>query len=76
MEQSKSNDQRPRLRRTIVLCTICVCASGFGLFLARPIAGHFRMFSPWVLPAIAVGVLTILAVVALIVLPMITSRRA
>ena len=76
MQQPKSHEQRPRLRRTIVLGTICVCVSGFGLFLARPIAGQFRMSSPWVLPAIAVGILTILAVVALIVLPKITSRRA
>jgi hypothetical protein len=34
------------------------------------------MSSPWILPAIAVGILTILVVVALIVLPKITSRRA
>jgi Mg2+/Co2+ transporter CorB len=76
MAQPKSTDQTQRLRRTIVLGTICVCASGLGLILARPIAAQFRMSSPWILPAIAVGILTILVVIALIVLPKITSRRA
>jgi hypothetical protein len=76
MQQRKSANQTPRLRRTIVLGTVCVCASGLGLFLARPIAAQFRMSSPWILPAIAVGILTILVMIALIVLPRITSRRA
>jgi hypothetical protein len=75
MDDHKPEDRRPRLRRTIVLCILCVGASGLGLILARPIAAQFRMSSPWILPALAVGILTILVVVALIVLPMITARR-
>jgi hypothetical protein len=70
----KSADQGPRLRRTIVLCTICVGASGLGMILAHPIAARFRMSSPWVLPAIAVGVLLVLVITALLMLPRITSR--
>lgn len=76
MDERKSADQRPRLRRTIVLCTICVGASGLGLILAHPIAAQFRMSSPWVLPAIAAGVLLVLVTIALLVLPRITSRRS
>jgi len=76
MEERKSADPKPRLRQAIILCTICVTASGFGMFFAHPVAARFRMSSPWVLPAIAVATLIILAVVALIVLPRITSRRA
>jgi hypothetical protein len=71
-----SADQGSRLRRSIILCTICVGASGLGLLLARPIAAQFRMSSPWVLPAIAVAVLTVVVALALIVLPKITSRRS
>ena len=75
MEVPKSAESGPRLRRTILLCTICVGASGLGLILAHPIAAQFRMSSPWVLPAIAVGLLLLLVSIALLVLPGITSRR-
>jgi membrane protein CcdC involved in cytochrome C biogenesis len=75
MVERKSADQRPRLWRSIVLCTVFVSASGLGMFLARPLTAQFRTSSPWVLPAIIVGVLTILVIVALIVLPKITLRK-
>jgi hypothetical protein len=75
MVERQSADQRPRLRRSIVLCAVFVCASGLGMFLARPLTAQFRSSAPWVLPAILVGVLTILVIVALIVLPKITLRK-
>jgi hypothetical protein len=73
MPERQSADHRPRLRRAIVLCTICVGASALGMILAHPIAAQFRSASPWILPAIAVGVLLVLAVLALIVLPRLPS---
>jgi hypothetical protein len=74
MAEHRSGDQKPRLRQAIILCTVFVGASGLGLFLARPIAAQFRWSSPWVLPAIAVGVLLLLVTIALLVLPRTTSR--
>jgi uncharacterized membrane protein YidH (DUF202 family) len=68
-------DSTPRLRRTIVLCVICLCASALGMMLAHPIAAQFHRSSPWILPVIAVGVLVILVIVALLVLPRLTARR-
>ena len=76
MDERRTDEHKPRLRQAIVLCMICVAASGLGMFFAHPIAAQFRMSAPWVLPAIAAGILTVLAVVALVVLPRITSRRA
>jgi uncharacterized membrane protein len=76
MDERQPEDQRPRLRRTILLCAVCVGASGLGLILAQPIAAGLRMSSPWVLPALAAGVLLILVIIALLVLPRITSRRS
>jgi hypothetical protein len=64
-----------RLRRALLLAVICILVSGFGLFLARPIAAQFRHSSPWILPAIAVAVLTTLAILALVVLPRLPGRR-
>jgi hypothetical protein len=64
-----------RLRRTIVLGTICVAVSALGMFLARPLAARFQSFAPWVLPAVAVGVLAILVILALLVLPRLTRPR-
>jgi hypothetical protein len=65
-----------RLRRTIVLGTLCVAASALGMILARPIAARFEALAPWVLPAVAVGVLAVLVSVALLVLPRLTRPRA
>jgi hypothetical protein len=65
----------PRLRRSIVTCAIFVTASALGMFLARPIAGQFHSASPWILPAIAVGTLAILVLVALLVLPRLSVSR-
>jgi uncharacterized membrane protein len=75
MAGPKSADSRPRLRRTIVLCVICLGASALGMMLARPIATQFHRTSPWLLPAIAVGVLVMLVILALLVLPRLTTRR-
>jgi len=74
MAERRSGDQKPRLRQVIILCAVFVGTSGLGLFLARPIAAQFRWTSPWVLPAIAVGVLLVLVTIALLVLPRTTSR--
>jgi hypothetical protein len=68
-------DKTPRLRRTIWLAIIFVSVGCLGMFLARPVVGRFRMSAPWVLPAIAVCVLVVLAVVTLILLPRGASRR-
>jgi len=57
MAGPNSTESTPRLRRTIVLCVICLCASALGMMLAHPIAAQFHRSSPWMLPAIAVGVL-------------------
>lgn len=75
MDGQTSNESKPRLRRTIFLCAIFVTASALGMMLARPIATQFLHSSPWVLPAIAVGVLMILVVIALLVLPRLSMRR-
>jgi uncharacterized membrane protein len=75
MAGPSSTDSTPRLRRTIVLCVICLCASALGMMLAHPIAAQFHRSSPWMLPAIAVGVLVVLVIVALLVLPRLTTRR-
>jgi hypothetical protein len=64
-----------RLRRTIVLGTICVAVSALGMILARPVAARFQALAPWVLPALAVGVLAVLVIVALLVLPRLARRR-
>ena len=60
---------RRRLRRTIILCAICVSASALGMLLARPVAAHFQSASPWVLPALGIAVLVILAATVLLILP-------
>jgi hypothetical protein len=65
-----------RLRRTIVLGTLCLTASALGMILARPIAARFQALAPWILPALAVSVLAILVIVALLVLPRLTRPRA
>jgi hypothetical protein len=69
MNEPSPAASRRRLRRSIVLCVICVTASGLGMLLAHPIAAQFHSASPWILPAIAVGVLVMLLVVALLMLP-------
>jgi hypothetical protein len=76
MERLKPADRRPRLSRTLWFAVIFVIGGCLGMFLAGPVVGHFHRAAPWVLPAIAVGILTVLAVVALTVLPKITSRGA
>ncbi len=58
-----------RLRRTILLCAICVSASALGMLLASPIAARFRGASAWVLPGIASAVLLLLVLGAFVVLP-------
>jgi hypothetical protein len=68
--------QTPRLRRTIWLAIVFVGAGALGMVVAHPLAALFRTSAPWVFPSIAVGILTILVVIALTVLPMITSRRS
>jgi hypothetical protein len=75
MAELKRADSTSRLRRTIVLCVICLCASALGMMLAHPIAAQFHRSSPWILPVIAVGVLVVLVIVALLVLPRLTTRR-
>jgi hypothetical protein len=65
-----------RLRRSIVLGTLCVAASALGMILARPIAARFQAAAPWILPALAVSVLAILVIVALLVLPRLSRPRA
>jgi uncharacterized membrane protein YidH (DUF202 family) len=75
MAGPKSTESTPRLRRTIVLCVICLCASALGMMLAHPIAAQFHRSSPWILPVIAVGVLVLLVIVALLVLPRLMARR-
>jgi hypothetical protein len=69
MARTRSADSTPRLRRSIVLCSIFVTASALGMILARPIAAQFHGAPPWLLPAIAIGVLAILVVVTLLALP-------
>ncbi|HEX3990388.1 MAG TPA: hypothetical protein VHX39_04365 [Acetobacteraceae bacterium] len=75
MDEPRAADSKPRLRRTIVLCAIFVTASALGMVLARPVAAQFLHSSPWILPAIAVGMLLILVIVALLVLPRLTMRQ-
>jgi|HubBroStandDraft_5_1064220.scaffolds.fasta_scaffold622873_2 hypothetical protein len=75
MDPPKASHQTPRLRRTIVLGTACVAASALGMFLARPLAARFQTLAPWILPAVAVGVLAILVILALLVLPRLTKPR-
>ncbi|HTV79319.1 MAG TPA: hypothetical protein VMF03_13750 [Steroidobacteraceae bacterium] len=75
MDDQEPPEKRHRLRRTIVLATVCLGASFLGMILAHPIAAHLRWSAPWVLPAIAVGVLVALVLVTLLVLPRIASRR-
>jgi hypothetical protein len=57
------------------MCAIFVTASALGMILARPTAAQFHSSSPWILPAIAVGVLVLLAAVALLLLPRLTTTR-
>ncbi len=76
MDERTPEAHRPRLRQAIVLCTVCVTVSALGMFFAHPIGAQFHMSASWVLPAIAVGILTILAIIALVVLPKMASRRA
>jgi hypothetical protein len=45
------------------------------MILARPVAARFQAFAPWVLPALAVGILAVLVIVALLVLPRLARRR-
>ncbi len=66
---------KPRLRRTIVVGSLCIAISALGMVVARPLAAHFLRSSPWVLPAIAVAVLSILVVAALVVLPRLVTPR-
>ncbi len=75
MDPTKTSDPAPRLRRTIVLGTFCLAASALGMFLSRPLAARFQSLAPWILPALAVGVLAILVVLALLVLPRLTRPR-
>jgi uncharacterized membrane protein len=75
MAGAKSAESTPRLRRTIVLCVICLGASALGMMLAHPIAAQFHRSAPWMLPAVAVGVLVILVIIALLVLPRLTASR-
>jgi hypothetical protein len=75
MDEKSSADSRPRLRRTIVLCAIFVGASALGMILARPIAARFLHSSPVLLPALAVGALLVLVMIALLVLPRLSMRR-
>jgi len=74
MDEISNTESKARLWRTIAQCAIWVGISGLGIFFARPVAARFRMSSPWVLPAIAVGVLTVIVVVTLLVLPRLTAR--
>jgi hypothetical protein len=68
-------ERRPRLRRTIILGTLCLTASTLGMMLSRPLAARFHSLAPWILPAVAVGVLAVIVSVALLVLPRL-SRNA
>ena len=68
-DEPEPSDRRPRLRRTIILGTLCLTASTLGMMLSRPLAARFHSFAPWILPALAVGVLAVLVSVALLVLP-------
>lgn len=73
---SEGSDRRPRLRRTIILGTLCLTASTLGMMLSRPLAARFHSLAPWVLPAVAVGVLAVLVSVALLVLPRLSRTRS
>jgi hypothetical protein len=76
MAVPEASDHPRRLRRTIVLGTVCLAVSALGMFLARPLAARFQTLAPWILPALAVGVLAILVILALLVLPRLTKPRA
>ena len=73
----EASAQRPRLRRTIILGVLCLTASALGMMLSRPLATRFHALAPWILPALAVGVLAVLVSLALLVLPRLArdSRR-
>jgi hypothetical protein len=71
----ETSERRPRLRRTIILGTLCLTASTLGMMLSRPLAARFHSAATWLLPALAVGVLAILVSVALLILPRL-SRNA
>lgn len=73
----EATERRPRLRRTIILGTLCLTASTLGMMLSRPLAARFHSLPPWLLPALAVAVLAVLVSFALLVLPRLSrdSRR-
>ena len=73
----EASAQRPRLRRTIILGVLCLTASALGMMLSRPLATRLHALAPWILPALAVGVLAVLVSLALLVLPRLArdSRR-
>ncbi len=73
--EPRRTERKPSLKRALVLGIISTAFGLLGMMLARPIATHFLHFSPWVLPAIAVGVLTVLVVGALLVLPRLAAPR-
>ncbi|HTC50796.1 MAG TPA: hypothetical protein VK700_02550 [Steroidobacteraceae bacterium] len=75
MALPETPDHPRRLRRTIVLGTLCVAASALGMLLARPLAASFHSVAPWILPALAVGVLAILVTLTLLVLPRLGKPR-
>ncbi|HUN28090.1 MAG TPA: hypothetical protein VMU67_17470 [Steroidobacteraceae bacterium] len=61
-------------RRGIALAVVAGCAGLLGAALARPLVNAFRGASPWILPSLVVGALTILVVGALL-LPLFRARR-
>jgi len=61
-------------RRAILLAVMVAGAGLLGAALARPLVNAFRGASPWILPAIVVGALTVL-VIAVLLLPLFRSRR-